>query len=417
MNNRLEVLLTLVCLAVVACAHDPGALTTVPPDTETLAFVSVRSGGWWDTCGLAVTGTYCWGSGDSVPSRVRGGMTFSTVEAGGAVPGAGCGLTTGGAPYCWDSCALTLVVLNCPNPADSLPLPVPGGHQFAAITISSHSCGLATNGAVYCWGTNADGELGDGTTGGSEFGPVAVVGGLEFSAIAVGGFHTCGLAIDGSAYCWGANGFNGQYPWEFGGRLGTGDTTNRVIAVPTPVAGGHTFLVISAGGSHDCAVDVAGVAYCWGLNYRTGALGDGTQTNRAMPVAVAADLTFSTLSAGSDFTCGLTSVGEAYCWGNNRLGALGIGSRTGPDNCGTLICSTRPLRVLTDLRFSTISAGGSHVCGLTADGIAYCWGGNSQGELGDARVPNPYCAIIPLAPPAVRGYPYCTVPVKVARQR
>src|SRR6266550_9026190 len=83
---------------VLACHNDPGGpATRTDPDTGLISFVSVRSGDF-HTCGLALTGTYCWGFGDSMPSRVRGGMRFSAVETNAF---AACGFATTGAPYCW----------------------------------------------------------------------------------------------------------------------------------------------------------------------------------------------------------------------------------------------------------------------------------------------------------------------------
>ena len=67
----------------------------------------------------------------------------------------------------------------------------------------NHSCALEAGGAAYCWGFQA------GTTAGGnripQFGPqvVAVTGGLAFRQISAGGWHTCGVALSGSAYCWG----------------------------------------------------------------------------------------------------------------------------------------------------------------------------------------------------------------------
>ncbi len=423
---------------VLACHNDPGGpATRTDPDTGLISFVSVRSGDF-HTCGLALTGTYCWGFGDSVPSRVRGGMRFSAVETNAF---AACGLTTTGAPYCWGPCAFTTSPLYCPDPRpwdaffgldDSLPVLLPGHHEFSAITGGSggtgpdHWCGLTTDGAAYCWGGNAEGELGDGTTTGSEFAPggwpvrrapVAVVGGLQFRSIVAGFAKTCGLTLAGVAYCWGIN-----RVYLDNGTLGTGDTTSAVITAPRAVAGGHTFSMLTSADGHLCGIADGGAAYCWGTNRQTGALGDGSTVSRSIPVAVATDLTFATLSAGgSGFTCGLTMSGEAYCWGTNDMGQLGIGARTGPENClttpSTPLCSTRPLRVLTDLRFSSISAGERQICGLSTQGIVYCWGSNSNGELGDAHAPNAYCESFPVASPGVGSYRYCTVPVKVARQR
>jgi alpha-tubulin suppressor-like RCC1 family protein len=33
--------------------------------------------------------------------------------------------------------------------------------------------------------------------------------------------------------------------------------------------------------------------------------------------------------------------------------------------------------------FTQIRTGASHTCGLTSEGLAYCWGYNGYGQLGD----------------------------------
>jgi len=86
--------------------------------------------------------------------------------------------------------------------------------------------------------------------------------------------------MSGAAYCWGYNAY---------GQLGDGTTTDRLV--PTPVAGGLTFAAVSAGPivpfyGHTCGVTTSGTAYCWGDNFR-GELGDGTTTQRLVPTAVA----------------------------------------------------------------------------------------------------------------------------------
>ena len=58
----------------------------------------------------------------------------------------------------------------------------------------------------------------------------------------------------------------------------------------------------------------------------SGKLGDGTTTNRATPVAVAPWLTFASLEAGGTHTCGVSTIGVAYCWGLNGAGRLGNGT-------------------------------------------------------------------------------------------
>jgi alpha-tubulin suppressor-like RCC1 family protein len=90
------------------------------------------------------------------------------------------------------------------------------------------------------------------------------------------------------------------------------------------VSGGHSFSAISLADNSTCGLTTSGQALCWGYNGRF-SLGDGSQTNSPVPVAVADGHIFSALGAGSLSGCGIESGGAAWCWGDNNLGELGIG--------------------------------------------------------------------------------------------
>ena len=153
---------------------------------------------------------------------------------------------------------------------------------------------------------------------------------------------------------------------------------------------------LAAGVFHSCALTSVGAAYCWGRNGE-GRLGDGSTVEKHTPAPVSGALSFAALAADGGYTCGLTDVGAAYCWGANQHGQLGDGSTT---------TSSVPVAVSGGLNFVAVDAGGmpaiksvgfGHTCGLTAAGMAYCWGANNRGQLGDGSTTNS------VAPQAVSG--------------
>ncbi|MGZ3573250.1 MAG: RCC1 domain-containing protein [Gemmatimonadaceae bacterium] len=210
---------------------------------------------------------------------------------------------------------------------------------------------------------------------GSGYGPEAqlVAPAIRFSKVsAFGGFgnsEVCALAIDRSAYCWGTTNTSGQ--------LGVGDLLAR--STPTPVAGGISFTSVSVGRDYACGLATSGVAYCWG-NGSTGQLGTGTTTNNSVPVQVAGGLKFAQLEAGNGTTCGLTGSGKAYCWGRNELGQLGVGPSGSIGNQALVpVPVGEPLATVALKQIVTRAA---KACALTLAGKAYCWGNNTVGEVG-----------------------------------
>jgi alpha-tubulin suppressor-like RCC1 family protein len=101
------------------------------------------------------------------------------------------------------------------------------------------------------------------------------------------------------------------------------------------------------------------------------------------PQAVAGGLTFTSLSAGAAYACGITTTGTTVCWGNNAAGQLGT---TSGDTCPfdpELPCALTPVAVEGGLTFTALAVGDAHTRGMVADGHVYCWGGNDDAELGD----------------------------------
>jgi hypothetical protein len=97
----------------------------------------------------------------------------------------------------------------------------------------------------------------------------------------------------------------------------------------------------------------------------------------ARAVRVASEHSFVAIDEGCEARCALTAEGRAYCWGRNRDGQLGD---------GTTVNQPEPVPVAGDLNFVQISTGIRHACAITSEGAVYCWGGNHAGELGTGEV-------------------------------
>jgi alpha-tubulin suppressor-like RCC1 family protein len=79
----------------------------------------------------------------------------------------------------------------------------------------------------------------------------------------------------------------------------------------------------------------------------------------------------------------VTTDDRAYCWGDNSQGQLGNGTSDSHDH-------PRPVAVAGGRRFVRVDAGGVHTCGVTTDDLVFCWGRNHVGQLGDGTTtPHP----------------------------
>ncbi|MGH7693819.1 MAG: RCC1 domain-containing protein, partial [Gemmatimonadaceae bacterium] len=88
------------------------------------------------------------------------------------------------------------------------------------------------------------------------------------------------------------------------------------------------------------------------------------------------------LVAGWFHTCGLTSSGDVYCWGDNSVGQAGDGSvRSAPERFAGSPHPV-PTRVVGSIAFSSIAAALTTTCGMSTTGEIHCWGENSMGTLG-----------------------------------
>jgi alpha-tubulin suppressor-like RCC1 family protein len=305
-------------------------------------------------------------------------IDFRVISAGGQH---GCGVSAQQLIYCWGREGEGQLGNGLKGGGSQPQLATVGSERFATVTAgASHACALNLAGLAYCWGLDSLGQLGDQRRVNSTT-PIPVAGGMRFTRISAGGSHTCAIQQGGAAYCWG----DGRL-----GALGNGGTS--IMDAPVAVSGGQSFVEITAGTNHSCGVTAGGEVFCWGANVR-GQIGVATAgAPQLTPVSVGSG--YTAVSAGNEFTCGLTGAGAARCWGWNSHGQLGRGE----SNPGG--SQVDPADVVGGLRFSSISAGRRHACGVATDSETYCWGSNMLASLGNQLQA------------AVRS-----APVKVARPR
>lgn len=227
------------------------------------------------------------------------------------------------------------------------------------------TCARRASGALLCWGLTSNGVDSPGPA------VVAALSGTQ--RLAIGARHRCVTTVSDSrdqprqALCWGDNELR-----QLGSSSTPGGPTPLVVeGLATP---GAAPVELSAGAEHTCARLLGGVVRCWGDN-RAGQLGDGTRATPTAPTAVAmpAGRVPVALTSGARHACALLSDGGVACWGANESGQLGDGTREG---------RTAPVMVQGLRRVTSVAAGSAHTCASRVDGTVTCWGDNARGQLG-----------------------------------
>ena len=278
-----------------------------------------------------------------------------------------CAIDESGRLFCWGLNRSGTAGVGLDSPSVGQPTQVMPGSAWTDVTTSwgyeGHGCGVASDQSAWCWGGNGDGQLGTGTLDGS-LGPVRVApdDGPPWSDVAVGSFASCGIR-EGSLYCWGSLA-------SFGGVHGREAPTFPMQLVPLRYDGGSNFRSVVMGDVFGCALRSDSVVVCWGVN-GSGQLGRDTGGEPAPPGPIGDG--FTTVSTGNAHGCGVKE-GRVFCWGDNAAGQSG--------QPPTTLVVQAPTPVGDATSYLMVDAGGDHTCAIDDQARLFCWGDNSDGQLG-----------------------------------
>jgi alpha-tubulin suppressor-like RCC1 family protein len=137
---------------------------------------------------------------------------------------------------------------------------------------------------------------------------------------------------------------------------------------------------LATGGGHTCALAAGGDAFCWGQNDR-GQIGVPLSVAyRTVAGRAAHPLVFEQVGTGVVHSCGRGADGRVHCWGSNFLEQLG--NPAAPDILSDAVMSAG------GGSFPVLAVGGYHGCVLDDGGGASCWGSGGWGQLGDGGQAN-----------------------------
>jgi len=172
--------------------------------------------------------------------------------------------------------------------------------------------------------------------------------------------------------------------YNVSGAVGDGTTTNRSSFVSTAAGAGLNWKQVS-GGSAVAAIKSDGTLWTWGYN-GSGHLGTGNQTNRSSPGTTAGGgVDWKQVSMGSDQYYGIGQAaavktdGTLWTWGNNTRGQLGTGNTTSRSSPGTTVGGGTNWKQVSVGVHGAVS---SNMAAVKTDGTLWTWGSNNSRSLG-----------------------------------
>lgn len=353
---------------------DPAAMT---PDTDWADVFAGRD----TTCATKNDGRlYCWGQNSSLQVSKTGGsfvMTPYLVETtvGGAdmdwstaaVGFTACGIKKDGRMFCWGRGNEGQLGTGPLAASSAAPLEIGAGKMWKRVRVNGfHICALDAQDALYCWGRNNSAQMGT-TSPGWVLAPLEVFPGTTIKDFATGSVHTAAITMEGKVVSLGSRVF---------GLLGDG--TSSLPMTPEVIGADTTWKNVVGYGESACAINMAGELHCAGNN-ESGQLGLGDDISRATFAKVTLPAAIQQTALGRQHACVLTTSGKILCSGRNATGQLGLGTTMPQKTFSEIVTTGKPYDGLV---WKTIAAGEEHNCAISTTGRLFCWGRNSEGQVG-----------------------------------
>lgn len=331
--------------------------------------------------------------------------------------------------YCWGN---SRAVGIDQDPATTLPRHLP--ELSGAIKIEAgdfHTCALLNTGEFYCWGQNRNLQI-SGTEDRIVITPRKVdfssqIGEISSFSLGTGTNptmgRTCVVNVKGEVYCWGSAA-NGLFGTLFPFLVKNFTRQNHENVSSVAIANSQVCLIKNGkpyfSGFNDYAQIVndryilaapfllenqtvsdfscSRYANCFVSDNKMFCRGLNF-TNLQEVTALGSNVLKVVLASHTN--CALTNDHKLYCWGTNSNGQVGNGTTT-------TVAVTAPYLTMSDVESAV---GGLNVlCALKSDKTVWCWGNNSVGTVGHDNASETNV----LTPAPVQGLPDLTSSKKLS---
>ncbi len=153
----------------------------------------------------------------------------------------------------------------------------------------------------------------------------------------------------------------------------------------------NVYTSVSAGGQFACGVTTSNEAECWGLDTSgqlgNNASGGSSDTPQQVIFGTGSPPNVGQLSAGDAFACAVSAFpgegfGLLYCWGDNTDGECGVSAAAGTIQAEPVLVGGTGVVPGPEPGLSGVSAGSHFACAIDTESQAWCWGDDAHGELG-----------------------------------